>query len=153
MSMKPTLFLLLLIVSGGAGATEVYHWVDENGVANFSQAAPPAGTAGVSRLAVEDRAPPGYDPDEDIYHVQAQAERMQALRDDLAARREDRLERERQATLRQSAAQPRPVVYERPPWWYPPYRPRPPIEPPIEPPPVAEPYDTRILIPPGRLPD
>jgi len=151
--MKASLCVFLVCMTATAGAAEVYHWVDENGVANYSQAAPPEGTTGVIRLALEDSAPPGYDPDQDIYNVQAQAERMQAMREEMAERHEARLERERQAFRNQAAVQPRQVIYGQPPWWYPPYRPRPPIEPPIEPPPEPELYDTRILIPPGSLPD
>ena len=149
---KPIAVLCILAALGTAapaGATEVFHWVDENGVHHFSQTEPVADTAGVATVEVEDAPPSGYDPEEDIYGVAAQADRMQALRDEMAEKREDRLERERNAA-RQQPVQYQPYRYSRPMFWNPPYYPSPPVKPQ---PPVPEPYETRILIPPGSRPD
>jgi hypothetical protein len=47
--MKPTgftLFLVAFLASSPVLATEVYHWVDENGVAHYSQHAPATDRAG-----------------------------------------------------------------------------------------------------------
>ena len=70
--MKPPsiiLFLLAFTASMPVAATEVFHWVDENGVQNFSQQAPGSSTSGVSQLTLDGMAPPGYDPEEDRYGV------------------------------------------------------------------------------------
>jgi hypothetical protein len=139
-----------LLAPAIAHATEIYRWVDENGVPNFSQNAPPAETTGVTQMILDDAAPPGHDPEVDIYHVQAQAERIQALRDEMAERRQARLERERTEARQHTARQPQPHTHARPVWWHPPLVPRPPVQPP---PTVPEPHETRILLPPPGQPD
>ena len=78
-------FLVTLLLGGLAAtavpAQEIYRWVDENGVVNFSDTAPAARSRSVSTVAVEDTRSSDYDPEADIYNVEAQAERMQALRE------------------------------------------------------------------------
>jgi len=133
------LFLLTCLGSMPVLATEVYHWVDENGVSHYSQNAPGTDVAGVSKMTLEDTTPPDYDPEEDIYGVEAQAERMALLREEMAEKREAQRERERNAPQQ-------PVVqYQQPSYGYgysdflyPPYYPRPPLRPvqPIEPAPT-----------------
>jgi hypothetical protein len=146
--MKSTGFaLLLLVLLAGSPvfATEIFHWVDENGVEHFSQSAPLTDVAGVSQVNLEDTTPPDFDPEEDRYGIQAQAERMASLRDEMAEKREARRQRERSAPQQ-------PVVQYREPYyvngWYqrPPYRPHPPIEPEL---PIAVPYETATFRPPG----
>ena len=134
-------------------AQDVYRWVDENGVVNFSDTAPAAAAAGIETMVLEDSRPSDYDPEEDIYNVAAQAERMAALREEMAAEREARRERQREAP------QP-PVQYHQGvqygyPFSFPAYA-RPPGKPPGRPPgggrpPRPEPYDTSTLLPPGQL--
>jgi len=142
------LALLLLVLQAGSpavAATEIFHWVDENGVAHFSQSAPLSDVAGVSQMTLEDSTPPDYDPEEDLYGIQAQAERMAALRDEMAEKREAR--RNRQLNSAQQ-----PLVQYREPYYgsglfgRPPYYPRPPLRPE---PPIAVPYETTTLLPPG----
>jgi len=133
-------------------ATEVYRWVDADGVVHFSQTAPTTAVEEVSREVVEDPVPPGYDPEQDIYDVAGQQERMQARREALERDREARRERERQAAQRPVTSPP-PVqgypVYGWPGYGpRPPGRPRPPIEPPIEPP-VQPSRPPGTLKPPG----
>ena len=70
------LAFLALLASFPAMATEIYHWVDENGVSNFSSTAPPGLAEEVNKMTLEDTTPPDYDPEEDRYGVAAQAERM-----------------------------------------------------------------------------
>ncbi len=53
--------------------------------------------ADVNTLTLQDAAPTDYDPEEDIYNVAAQAERMQALRDEMAKDREARREQQNSA--------------------------------------------------------
>jgi hypothetical protein len=152
-----TLSMTLLLGSLAATplpAEEIYRWVDENGVVNFSDTAPAARSRSVSTVAVEDTRPSDYDPEADIYNVEAQAERMQALREEMQARREARLEEERNAAQRTPAQSAQPVGYALPPWWWdrPGYGkpPRPPERPQ---PPIPEPYPTSTLRPPGQTND
>jgi hypothetical protein len=148
-----TLVLLATIASTTAAANEIYHWLDENGVQNFSQKPPDGQTPGVSKMNLVDTTPPDYDPEEDRYGVQAQAERMEALREEMEQERDAARERER------NAAQQQPVQYRDPYRSYshgiwlppiypgPPHRPRPPHKPQ---PPIEVPYPTSTLRPPGR---
>ncbi len=139
---------MVMAMACGPGAvlagTEVYHWVDENGVSHFTQAAPSGDVAGVEKMTVEDTAPPGYDPAEDRYGVAQQQERMAALREDMKAKREAEQSHQREAAARRPQVQ---YVdrYSAPFWNVPPYRPRPPRPQP----PVPEPYATSVLRPPG----
>jgi len=132
-----------------AVATEVYHWVDDNGVANFSQIAPAVNVEGVELKTLEDTTPADYDPEEDIYGVEAQAERMAALREEMDEKREAALERRRNETTSQRSVQyQNPYRYGTLPYWRPPLRPVPPIEPL---PPIAVPYPTDTFRPPGGI--
>jgi len=152
--MKPRMTIAIITLfavlagSGGpvsASSFEVYHWVDENGVEHYSQDPPPEDVRGVRLMQLEDTTPTGFDPEEDIYGVDQQAERIAALREEMQQRREAAIERQRLA--------PRPpvVIYQEPyaswPWLTPvyPWRPTRP-----EPPPIAVPYRTATLAPPRR---
>ena len=149
--MKRVNFLLLLVAlmacSTVTSASEIYHWVDENGVHHYSQNAPANASAPVNTMTVEDTRPSGYDPEEDIYDVAGQAERMAAMRQEMADRREK--ERERQQRLAELQAR-QPIIVNQNrtplPWWG--GRPVYPIQP-IEPPPIAVPYSTATLGPSG----
>jgi hypothetical protein len=138
------------LIGGPAAAQEIYRWTDENGVVHFSDTAPGARSGPVSTVTVEDTRPSDYDPEADIYNMAAQAERMQARRDEIAQKREARLERQRDAARQQPAEQAQPVRYAAPGWWWdrPGYGkpPRPPERPK---PPIPEPYPTTTLRPPG----
>jgi hypothetical protein len=148
---------LLVLQSAPLAAQEIYRWVDENGVVNFSDRAPPAATANASSLTLQDSQPDNYDPEQDIYNLEATAQRMQALRDELAAEREARRAR--------PTAQP-PVVVQYPeqrhygyPYDYPYGYPRPPGGQPGKPPnrprpePPAPEDDTATWRPPGQSGD
>jgi len=124
------LFLLTFLASIPGLATEIYHWVDENGVSHYTQIAPPADVNGVNKVMLEDSTPPDYDPEEDRYGVAAQAERMASLREEMAKKREAESERRRNAAAQQPVVQYRdPYSYGRPLFWQPPYYPRPPFKP------------------------
>ena len=131
-----------------AAAQEIYRWTDENGVVNFSDTAPAARSSGVSTVAVEDTRPSDYDPEADIYNVAAQAERMQALREEREREREGRRERERNAAQQQPAPSNWSTGYAVPAWWWGPGYGRPPPRPPERP--TPEPYPTATLRPPGQ---
>ena len=147
--MKSTGFILLLLAflaSMPVLATEVYHWVDENGVSHYSQNAPTADVAGVSKMILEDTTPPDYDPEEDRYGVEAQAERMASLREEMAEKREAQRERQRNAPQQPVVQYQQPYQYGYSSFWRPPYFPSPPLrpEPFIEPLPVL-PFSPRGL--------
>ena len=128
-------------------AYEIYHWVDETGVPNFSQNAPGGEVPGVQRMQLPESAPPTSDPEEDLYGVQIQAERMAALREEMEKRRASSRER------RRYSQQQAPVHYREPErsyyggFWNPPFRPGPPQRPQ---PPIVEPYPISTLKPPGH---
>jgi hypothetical protein len=134
-----TFFLLACGFSASVLATEVYHWVDENGVSHFTQSAPTAEVSGVRKMIVEDTTPPDYDPEEDRYGVAQQQERMAALREDMKERRDAEQKRRRDTAARQ------PVVqyvdrYRAPLFWDTPnYRPQQPDHP------FAVPFRTPVL--------
>ncbi len=140
--------LVAWLISTGTDlfAQEIYRWVDENGVVNFSENAPPGETAEVRKIVLEKSNPADHDPEEDVFNIEATSERMQAYREDMAKRREARLESQRNASQQQVVQYREPRRYGSPLYWYPPYRPQPPIEPQ---PPVAEPYPTVPYRPPG----
>jgi len=148
--MKSTVFVILLLASlasSPAVATEVFHWVDENGVSHYTQSAPPSNVEGVSQVILEDTTPSDYDPEEDRFGVQAQAERMASLREELKEKREAQRERQRNAAAQQPVQYRDSYPYGRSTFWQPPYYPRPPVRPE---PPIAVPYETVTLRPPGR---
>ena len=142
-----TLVLLATIAGTTLSANEIYHWVDENGVQNFSQTQPAGNTTGVSKMNLVDTTPADYDPEEDLYDVEAQAERMNALREDMEKRREAARERQRNAAQQPVIQYRQPDRYYSRPLLYPPIYPRPPHRPE---PPIAVPYPTETLRPPGR---
>lgn len=128
------------LIAGPVAAQEIYRWTDENGVIHFSDTAAGANADGVSTVTIEDTRPSDYDPEADLYNVAAQAERMQALRDEMQMKREARQERQRSAPPQQPVEVTRSVGYGLPPWdWDRPGYGRPPkpelpIEPPERPP-------------------
>ena len=136
--------LLASLVAGSAPAwaEPIYRWTDAQGVVHFSQTPPPADRP-VETVEIEDSRPSDYDPDADIYGVAEQQARVQALREEMAEKRAEAVERKREAAART----PPPVQPEPPAWpayrWpifrpWPP-RPQPPIAPPQRPPGVIVP--------------
>ena len=140
-------FMLAIVLSTIAMASEIYHWVDENGVSNFSQYRPASNTPDVNTLKLETSKPPGNDQYEDVYNVEAHEKRMIAWRAERQNTREDSRERKRQASQQpqiqyvQAQSQ---YWYPRPYYSYrPPYKPHPPIEKPR--PPIEKPRPPSIL--------
>jgi hypothetical protein len=148
MKILSTLLLILTVTFSHSfvSAYDVYHWVDEKGVAHYSQNKPPDSVDDVRKLQLEDTAPTDFDPEEDRYGVEQQAERMAGLRDEMQKRREEARERQR------TAPQPPLVIYQQhyQPYsnrlWLPPLYPWPPVRPE---PPIAVPYRSPFLAPPG----
>lgn len=153
------------LLAAPAHATEVYRWVDENGVTHFTENPPPGVAADrVSRTDVPDIESSGIAA-ESAYDTEAHAERMAEWRAGLEAEREEARERERERAEREARQQPVvvqesaravwwPPGYLRPPHHRPPHhgpdrppfrpphrppRPEPPVEPPTSPPAVLKP--------------
>ena len=145
--------LALLLAAPAVLATEIYHWVDKDGVPHYSQNPPPSDTSGVNRMKLEDTSPANPDSEEDLYNVEAQQKRMASIRQE----REEQSEAERERRRKVAAQQPV-VIYQQPeqyayPFWNsgiyprPPNRPGPPVRPQ---PPVAVPYSVPFS-PPGLI--
>ncbi|MGD8579714.1 MAG: DUF4124 domain-containing protein [Lysobacterales bacterium] len=145
--------LLAFGLSAPAAGTEIYHWVDQNGVQHFSQTAPASETAPVEKMTLEDTPPVVSGTEGDIYNVAATAERTQALREEMDKRREERLERERRQAARPVQQSSEPVRYAAPWLWNRPGNPGPPGRPPRPPrppkPPTPEPIPPSTYKPPG----
>lgn len=135
------LAFLALLASPPAVATEIYHWVDENGVSNFSSTTPPGLAEEVSKMTLEDTTPPDFDPEEDRYGVAAQAERMASLREELAEKRETRRDRQSNTQQQQPVQYSDPYRYGNYGYWGSGYYPRPPVTPEL---PIAEPFLPRV---------
>jgi hypothetical protein len=135
------LAFLALLASPPAVATEIFHWVDENGVSNFSSTPPPGLAGEVSKMTLEDTTPPDFDPEEDRYGVAAQAERMASLREELAEKREARRDRQSNTQQQQPVQYSDPYRYGNNGYWGSGYYPRPPVTPVL---PIAEPFLPRV---------
>lgn len=133
-----TLVVLAVIAGTKVSASEIYHWVDENGVQHFSQYKPAGDIPNVSQQKMEDAVPPG--DGEDVYNVEEHEKRMAAWREEREQKRKDAQEQKRLEAQRQ------PIRYQEParnyvrPYWYPPIHNRPPHRPPHKPtPPIEKP--------------
>ena len=104
--------LISLILGNPAFASEIFHWVDEDGVLNFSDWAPENNNVEVAKLVVSNANPPGYDPSEDQNSILEQAERMNVRWADLKERQEER--RKQRLELEQQQRSLQPVVYDYP---------------------------------------
>ena len=123
-----TLTLLAAIASTNIVATEIYHWVDENGVSHFSQYRPGADTPNVSTKKVEENAPDQVD---DVYNLEAHEKRMTAWREEREKERKETRERNKQAAQQQPIKHSEPYRDYSHGFWYPPIYNRPPHRPPI----------------------
>jgi len=95
--------LISLAWTRPSAAVDVYQWVDENGVTHFSQFAPADTAAEVNKRTLIDEAPT-VEPEEDRYAVEQTAKDMQAYRDELDEKREQRRQ--------QQANAPQPIVVQ-----------------------------------------
>ena len=124
---KTLISIVAMLIASGMfsplSAEEFYYWVDENGVANFSQWAPVEPVENVVREQLPATDEPAFDPDEDLFAVEATQQSIQSLRDEMQQRREDA--RQRQASNEPTIIY-QPVETNPYPYWYPGYLPRPP---------------------------
>jgi hypothetical protein len=98
--------IIAIAFTANANASDIYRWVDGDGVVHFSDTAPVENDE-VERLRVNNSNPPGYDPADDPYSIRNQAERMGETWSRLEERREERKEERRKEAARQPV-----VVYE-----------------------------------------
>jgi hypothetical protein len=126
------LAFLLLIAATNTGASEIYHWVDENGVSHFSQQPPSKDTQDVSTRTIIETTPVAGGEAEDIYDTKAHEERMAEWREQREQERKDARDR-RDQDARQQPTYQQPESYGRRPYIYPPIY-RPPVRPPGRPP-------------------
>ncbi len=126
-----TWLLLAMLASAQLAASEIYHWVDENGVSHFSQQPPDKNTPNVSTQKIRDTSPSDGVLAEDIYDTKAHEERMAEWRKQREQERKDARDRKQQAA-RQQLTYPQPESYGRRPYLYPPIY-RPPHRPPNRP--------------------
>ena len=132
-------FVLAFLACGPVYANEIYRWVDENGVVNFSQTAPPSQDVAPEVVEIEEDRPSDWDPEADIYGVEEQAARMLARREEMDKKRQERID---QKNREQSLTAPQyrePETYNYPFFWGTGIRPMPPLlpRPPVARPPIG----------------
>lgn len=142
-----TVVFLLVITSTKLAASEIYHWVDENGVQHFSQYRPAGNIPDVSELQLGDSVVSGNDQVTDVYNIDAHEKHMAAWREERKQKREDARERKRQVAQQQPVKYTQPGPYYSRSYWYPPIYNRPPIKPE---PPIVLPSPPSTLLPRGN---
>ncbi len=109
--------VLLSACAASANASEIYQWMDEDGVVHFSDTRPEDGAV-VTRLRFQEMNPPDYDPVEDPYSIRNQATRTNAVWAELEKAREEREEKRREEAERNLRYAPAPydpyLYYSRP---------------------------------------
>ena len=125
-------FLLLALLASAcpAFASEIYHWVDAQGVNHYSQS-PPDVQNEVETLDVDGSQPASYDPTEDRYNVAAQEAAMQEMRDRMAENRKNRQQAQPASSDTTVIYYPETEGYNQ--FLYPTYGPRPPHVRPLPP--------------------
>lgn len=93
-----TASLLSVLFIDGAAADDVYRWVDEDGVVQFSQWAPESHAGTVSTVNIETSTPRDYDPHDDPYSILNQAARIHDRWSELQAEKEEAREKARERT-------------------------------------------------------
>lgn len=94
------LTIAALGVVSKAMASDIYRWIDDDGIVHYSDTAPADDTA-AERLRVDVANSPDYDPADDPYSIRKQAERIGETWSRLEERREERREKRREAAERQ----------------------------------------------------
>jgi len=89
-------------------ASEIYHWVDENGVSHYSQYKPAGDTPGVSIQKMEASRPPADGQAEDVYNIEAHEKRMTEWREQRQKEREESRDQKNQASQQLQIQYPQP---------------------------------------------
>lgn len=125
-----TTFLVAMMLMSGAGddavASEIFQWIDDDGVMHFSQWQPEDATVEVTTLQLIARNTPDYDPQDDPYSIRNQAERINSIWAELEKKRDERRERRLEAVERAARMAP---VYREPARYYVPAYPFRPVRP------------------------
>ncbi len=95
---------LVLVAAGPLQAVEVYRWVDDDGVINFSQMAPIQSVNAVNRLTLIETLLVSADPHDNPYAIEQTAQRTREIRAGMDERREARRERQRARELAEQYA-------------------------------------------------
>ncbi len=143
-----TLILLIVFASTNLAADEIYRWVDENGVPNYSQYPPSGNIPGVRSQKLEDATPPDDGQAGDVYNVEAHQERMAAWREERSQKRKDVRESRKLAEKQQPVTYPQQVRSRRGTYWYRPIHDRPPHKPQL---PIARPRPPSAVLPKSSL--
>lgn len=98
--------IIAIMFTATASASDIYRWVDEDGVVHFSDTAP-ADDRDAERLRLNGSNPPDYDPVDDPYSIRNQAKRIGETWSRLEEQLEERREKRREQAERQPV-----VVYE-----------------------------------------
>ncbi|MDH3441118.1 MAG: DUF4124 domain-containing protein [Gammaproteobacteria bacterium] len=94
--LSAAIFIVVTLVSQRAYCTDIYRWVDDEGIVHFSDTRP-NDDADVRMLRVNVSNPPGYGPAQDRYSIVNQAKRMNNKWSELADERERRAEKRRES--------------------------------------------------------
>jgi len=89
------LLLGFVVAADSAAAAEIYHWVDDDGVAHFSDT-PPGNGGDAQSLHVNSTTPSDYDPAEDPYSIVNQAKRINEKLSDIEEGKRQRAEERRE---------------------------------------------------------
>ena len=136
-----TLAFIAVIACTKTAATEIYHWVDENGVPHYSQYRPGDDTQNVSTKKLEDTTPDQVD---DVYNLEAHEKRMTEWREEREKERKETRERNKKAAQQQPIKHSEPYRDYSRSFWYPPIYNRPPNRPQ---PPIVNPRPPSPFLP------
>jgi hypothetical protein len=128
------LLALAVLASANLSASEIYHWVDEDGVQHFSQQPPGSDTSNVSKQVLEDTAPPGDGQVEDVYNLAVHKEHMAEWREERDKQREEARKNKKLAANQQPQRSTETDGYYPWPYWRRPIYGKPPYRPPHRPP-------------------
>ena len=97
--LSAALLLVVSLAADPAAATEIYQWIDDDGVIHFSDM-PPEDSRAVHSLNINASNPADYDPADDPYSIVNQAKRMNEKWSELEEEKEKRAEERREAVHR-----------------------------------------------------
>lgn len=139
------MLVMSLLFSAGLSATDIYSWVDEDGVTHFSEFQPGDQVQNVSKQTMDKSAPI---PVEDVYNVEEHNKQMAEWREERDQQRQESKKR-KQLADQQAVSYPQPQYDYRRSFWNSPIYNRPPVRPPHKPrPPIEKPSPPSRLYPP-----
>ena len=124
-----TLVLLVFIGSTKVAASDIYHWVDDNGVSHYSQYQPDGDTQNVSKQQLKNKPQPANGDAEDVYNVEAHEKHMAEWREERDEKRADARAHNSQTAQQHSTRNPKSYSAQSGSYWYPPVYGKPPVKP------------------------